>query len=186
MPTKPRGEAPAMELDYLAFRLDLVSAMLKDLATVDYEHEFDVDVRDLRVLRFVAMEPGLIQGRLASLCLLEKGATSKLVSAMVKRGLLERQVGSVDARHIELRLTRRGAQVVARCDEIGHALEHDLLQSLPPADRRAFERSVQALIASLRERHAAKRASEAEAARRKVGKAAKARPRAPAASRVSA
>jgi len=145
-----------MELDYLAYRLDAVSSLLKRLATVGYKREFGVSVRDLRVLRFVAEEPGLIQGRLARLCLLEKGASSKLVTAMARKGLLERKVGSVDARHIELRLTDRGQQVVQRCDEIGHAIEDDLLSVLTPSERSVFERSVAMLSRELRSRACAR------------------------------
>jgi len=151
---KPVAAEPLapQKLDYLAYRLDMVSVMLKRLATVDYKREFGVSVRDLRVLRFVAQEPGLIQGRLADLCLLEKGATSKLVTAMVFKGLLVRQVGTYDARHIELRLTKQGEKVVARCDEIGHSIERDLLDVLTPNERVVFERSVQKLTQALRTR----------------------------------
>jgi DNA-binding MarR family transcriptional regulator len=148
----PKPPPQELVLDYLAYRLDMVSIMLNRLATVDYKREFGVNVRDLRVLRFVAQEPGLIQGRLADLCLLEKGATSKLVTAMVRKGLLARQVGALDARHIELRLTKQGEKVVARCDEIGHSIEGELMDVLTANERAVFERCVQKLIQALRAR----------------------------------
>lgn len=159
--TKAVNRVPEMQLDYVAYRLDTVSTMLKRMATADYKREFGVTVRDLRILRFVAQEPGLIQGRLAALCLLEKGATSKLVSAMVRKGFLERQIGTIDARHIELRLTPEGERVVERCDEIGHAIERDLLNALTPNERAVFEVSVAKLIDALRA-HKARPAADDE------------------------
>ncbi|MGO4612301.1 MarR family transcriptional regulator, partial [Variovorax sp. 2RAF20] len=76
--------------------------MSKAAGSQFYENEFGVTVRDLRVLRLVALEPGLTLSRLIELTLLEKTQVSKLVSALVRQGLLSRQIGELDARQINL------------------------------------------------------------------------------------
>ena len=59
-----------------------------------YEAECDVTLRDLRVLRFVDMQPGISLGPLIELTYLEKTLVSKLVTTLANRGLLTRSTGT--------------------------------------------------------------------------------------------
>ncbi|MGT2491606.1 hypothetical protein ACU4GD_16465 [Cupriavidus basilensis] len=60
---------------------------------------------------------GLTLSRLIELSLLEKTQVSKLVSALVRQGLLSRQIGELDARQINLFLSTEGESMVKRTYE---------------------------------------------------------------------
>lgn len=136
-------------LEYLTFRIDRLSELTKEAGTQVYESEFGVSVRDLRIVRLVALEPGLTLTRLIELTMLEKTLVSKLVSAMVKRGFLRREVGRVDARQINLFLTPEGDDLVQRTYERGNVLEQTMLNALPPDELRVFNSVVDKLTAGL-------------------------------------
>jgi hypothetical protein len=66
------SKAPYPRLEHLNFRLDVLSELAKGVASGLYEAECDVTLRDLRVLRFVGMQPGISLGPLIELTYLEK------------------------------------------------------------------------------------------------------------------
>ncbi|KWF29942.1 MarR family winged helix-turn-helix transcriptional regulator [Burkholderia pseudomultivorans] len=136
-------------LEYLTFRIDRLSELTKEAGTQVYESEFGVSVRDLRIVRLVALEPGLTLTRLIELTMLEKTLVSKIVSAMVKRGFVRREVGRVDARQINLFLTPEGDDLVKRTYERGNVLEQAMLNALPPDELRVFNSVVDKLTAGL-------------------------------------
>ncbi|AJG23563.1 MarR family winged helix-turn-helix transcriptional regulator [Cupriavidus basilensis] len=146
----PASDHPILE--YLSFRLDRLSELSKAAGSQYYENEFGVTVRDLRVLRLVALEPGLTLGRLIELSLLEKTLVSKLVSALVRQGLLRRQIGEVDARQINLFLSAEGESMVKRTYERGNTLEKDFLATLTEAELKIFNRCIDKLTDTLERR----------------------------------
>ncbi len=139
-------------LEYLSFRLDRLSELSKAAGSKYYEDEFGVTVRDLRVLRLVALEPGLTLSRLIELSLLEKTQVSKLVSALVRQGLLCRQIGELDARQINLFLSAEGERMVKRTYERGNTLENALLATLTEAELKTFNRCIDKLTETLERR----------------------------------
>ena len=143
------GGARDVAINYVTFRLDVLTAIAKNDASLVYERECSVSLKDLRVLRFVALEPGLVQGRLATLCYLEKTSTSKMVTALVKRGLLRRKIGSEDARQVRLHLTAHGQRVVDRCEVLGREIEGKMMSVLSEQERRVFEHCVERITAGL-------------------------------------
>ncbi|WP_043421413.1 MarR family winged helix-turn-helix transcriptional regulator [Cupriavidus basilensis] len=140
-------------LEYLSFRLDRLSELSKATGSKYYEKEFGVTVRDLRVLRLVALEPGLTLSRLIELSLLEKTLVSKIVSALVKQGFLYRQIGELDARQINLFLSPEGKSMVKRTYERGNTLEETFLATLTESELKTFNRCIDKLTDAL-ERHA--------------------------------
>lgn len=136
-------------LEYMSFRLDRLSELSKAAGSRYYENEFGVTVRDLRVLRLVALEPGLTLSRLIELSLLEKTLVSKMVSALVKQGFLYRQIGELDARQINLFLTPEGKAMVKRTYERGNKLEAAFLATLTEAELKTFNRCIDKLTEAL-------------------------------------
>lgn len=143
------GGARDVAINYVTFRLDVLTAIAKNDASLVYERECGVSLKDLRVLRFVALEPGLVQGRLANLCYLEKTLTSKMVTALVKRGLMRRKIGAEDARQIRLYLTAHGQRIVDRCEVLGREIEGKMMSVLSEDERRVFEHCVERITAGL-------------------------------------
>ncbi|MCA8095114.1 MarR family transcriptional regulator [Burkholderia anthina] len=152
-------------LEYLTFRLDRLSELTKEAGTHVYETEFGVSIRELRIMRLVAFEPGLTLTRLIELTMLEKTLVSKIVSAMVKRSFLRREVGQADARQINLFVTLEGESLVKRTYELGNVLEQSLLATLSVDELRAFNAAVDKLTAGLID-HLAKQKDAANPSKR--------------------
>ena len=143
------GGTRDIAINYVTFRLDVLTGIAKHDASLVYERECGVSLKDLRLMRFVALEPGLVQGRLANLCYLEKTATSRMVTALVKRGLLRRKIGAEDARQVRLYLTAHGKRIVDRCEVMGRAIETKMMSVLSGEERRVFEHCVERITAGL-------------------------------------
>ncbi len=130
MQENPVTDKPAIKLDYLQLRLDVLSNLLNSISSPLHENEFGSTVRELRVMRFVRAEPGLTLGRLTALTVIEKTSLSKLVTGLVTRGWLVREVGVKDARNINLYLTEAGEDIVQRADDFSRQWERSFLSVL--------------------------------------------------------
>lgn len=133
------------DLNYLTFHLDVLSHLMKQQGTAIYQAHADVSLRDLRVLRFVALEPGISPGRVVELSHLEKTAVSKLVTSLVQRGHLRREIGADNARYVNLYLTDVGQRTVAHCDELGKQMESTAMAVLTPRERDVLNRCLRKL-----------------------------------------
>ena len=112
-PLPPAVTVPLrVKLDYTTLLVDAFNEDAKALASAIYERECGVSLRELRLLRFIASEPGLVLTRLIRLARLEKTLASKAMTQLVRRGLVVRSVGTQDARHVALHLTASGRDVV--------------------------------------------------------------------------
>ncbi|WP_265921244.1 MarR family winged helix-turn-helix transcriptional regulator [Cupriavidus nantongensis] len=136
-------------LEFMSFRLNRLCEMTKDSASGFYEREFGIGLRELRVLRFAGLEPGLTLTRLMELVLLEKTVTSKLVTALSRRGLLRREVGEADARQLNLYLTPAGEALVAQTYQRGDVLEKMFLSVLTEAEVKTLDRCIDKLTNAL-------------------------------------
>jgi MarR family transcriptional regulator, temperature-dependent positive regulator of motility len=145
------AKAPYPRLEHLNFRLDVLSELAKGVASGLYEAECDVTLRDLRVLRFVGMQPGISLGPLIELTYLERTQVSKLVTTLANRGLLRRSTGSTDARVIHLHLTRKGEAIVRKCERIGKMFDEQLMSVLSAEEKRVLFHCVEKLTEHVEE-----------------------------------
>jgi DNA-binding MarR family transcriptional regulator len=145
------AKAPYPRLEHLNFRLDVLSELAKGVASGVYEAECDVTLRDLRVLRFVGMQPGISLGPLIELTYLERTLVSKLVTTLANRGLLTRSTGSTDARVIHLHLTRKGEAIVRKCERIGKMFDERLMSVLSAEEKRVLFHCVEKLTEHVEE-----------------------------------
>ncbi|VTU25178.1 MarR family winged helix-turn-helix transcriptional regulator [Variovorax sp. PBL-E5] len=112
-----------VKLDYVSVLLDTVNERVKAAGSEIYERECGVNVRQMRVLRAAAHEPGMTRARLIEHVHLEKTLASKTVTELVRRGLMSRTVGATDARQVCLELTDEGEAIVLQAEPIGRRLE---------------------------------------------------------------
>src|SRR5688500_6532504 len=104
-------------IDFLTFRLDVLSDQAKQIASNVYEQACGVSLRELRILRQAYHRPGITQSEVAAGAYLEKTLVSKLVTALSRRGLLVRRIGEEDARWVQLFLTEEGTSIVKQCNK---------------------------------------------------------------------
>jgi DNA-binding MarR family transcriptional regulator len=134
-----------VKLDYFTFRMDVVGERAKEVASTVYERAVGLSLRELRLMRFIATQPGLTLTRLIEQTHIEKTLTSKAITQLVQRGLVLRAIGEADARQINLYLTGEGAVLVKKADVIGQNMEAVMMRRIPEADVAVFRRCLEML-----------------------------------------
>lgn len=135
-----------LKSDYLNFLLDLASQRSRERGNQVYEQVLGISARDLRLLRTIGNAPGMAMGELAYQTAVEKSLASKLVGSLVERGLVQRQIGSEDARQIQLALTEAGIALVRRAEPLGRQLEDGFLYWLSADEMATLQRLLTQII----------------------------------------
>jgi DNA-binding MarR family transcriptional regulator len=131
---------------YVSYRLEHVASKARATADAIYLREVGLDIRALRVLRRVAERPGLTVSEIVEGTLFERTLVSRLITELVAKKLLERSISPIDARQFQIGITPAGLQKVIAADELGDALNDDLLSTLDPAERAMFDRCLEKLV----------------------------------------
>jgi DNA-binding MarR family transcriptional regulator len=103
-----------------------------------FETRFGWSVRELRVLRIVRSAPGVTFTALAALTKFDRSLTSRILSSLIKAGLIERTNSPDDARVFTLMATVDGEALCARANPLTTDLESLMLQPLTENEREAF------------------------------------------------
>ena len=110
-----------------------------------FERRFGLDVQELRVLRLVGDQPGVNFTTLAAQTRFERSATSRILSRLIKAGLVQRALDEHDARQFRLTITAKGSALCAEADPLSLALEDLILTALTEAERAQFRRTLDKL-----------------------------------------
>jgi DNA-binding MarR family transcriptional regulator len=122
---------------YLTYRLERIAEEAIDIASRIYKDACGLSVREIRVLRLIHDQPGIIFSRIVRETLFERSATSRVMTGLARKHLISRKAaGNGDARIFEFRLTKKGEQVVAVADRVGLALERTLMSPLSSVERK--------------------------------------------------
>jgi DNA-binding MarR family transcriptional regulator len=103
-----------------------------------FETRFGWSVRDLRVLRLVRSAPGITFTALAALTKFDRSLTSRILSSLIKAGLIERTNSAEDARIFTLKATDEGEALCGLADPLTAELEALMMQPLVENEREAF------------------------------------------------
>jgi DNA-binding MarR family transcriptional regulator len=103
-----------------------------------FEARFGWSVRELRVLRVVRSTPGVTFTALAALTKFDRSLTSRILSSLIKAGLIERTNSAEDARIFTLKATGKGEALCGRADPLTAELEALMMQPLAKDEREAF------------------------------------------------
>lgn len=104
-------------------------------------------VRELRVLRLVRATPGVTFTDLADETKFERSLTSRILSKLIKAGLIARANSEKDARVFTLNVTARGEAVCTKADPLTHELEAIMLAPLEAAEQAALLAMIERLRA---------------------------------------
>jgi DNA-binding MarR family transcriptional regulator len=105
------------------------------MANEAYAGQCNLNARELRILRLTDDNPGITFSELLGEAKFERTLTSRLLSKMVKSGLIRRSIGKEDARQFNLRTTAKGHELCAKAALIAGELEEHLLSPLTLAER---------------------------------------------------
>ena len=130
---------------HLTYRLDALSSSAIEMANEAYAKQCNLNVRELRILRLTDDNPGITFSELLGEVNFERTLTSRLLSKLVKNGLIRRSIGKEDARQFNLRTTAKGHELCAKAALIAGELEEHLLSPLTLAEREVLYSSLKKL-----------------------------------------
>ena len=139
---------PALRLksDYINLLLDMAAQRTRERGDRAYEQQLGVSLRDIRLLRLIGGQPGVVMGELTEQSGIDKTMASKLVGSLVQRGLVARQIGQKDARRIHLELSQAGVDLVLRAEPLGQLLERGFGKCLSVDELKFLRATLQKVI----------------------------------------
>ena len=105
-----------------------------------------VSVTEWVALRTLYDSAGANHGNLTRALGMTKGAVSKLVARLEEKGLVGRQTGKADARHVVLRLTAAGKALVPRLAALADKNDEKYFGHLSAAKRRDLRKMLEEIV----------------------------------------
>lgn len=116
--------------DRLTFRLHVLAQTAIDRNDAIFLRETSCSIRELRVLRLVADNPGITFVEITQLTKLERSLTSRIIQRLLTEGLISRQNLPKDARRFGLYITEEGSRVRLTGRAVSDRLETILTEPL--------------------------------------------------------
>lgn len=126
----PRLLSPTAFDDLLLYRLSRLLGVAGSLVTRLCEGRYGITRREWRVMALLAEGEGLQSSQLAYRAQLDRARTSKAITALVGKKLLQRQARPGDRRQVVLSLSAEGRALYAALYPQVIALNRELLTSL--------------------------------------------------------
>lgn len=153
MSTTERGDAREMP-ELVMVLLDEMNYLVKRAAAAKLEAHFGISLTELLILRAISQRPGVSHKELLARLWFERTATSKTVSALVRKGLVTRDISSQDARVVCLDLSPHARGIVQQVAAVAEREAADFMQAaLNASDATTFARSAHSLLAEARRRY---------------------------------
>lgn len=130
---------------FLPFRIARLAAKTSAAISQIYGDRFGLSRDEWRVLAATGEAELQPTRAVAEQTGLDKVAISRAASSLEDRGLIERSEDRRDRRIKILRLSEKGAQVLAEIERVARAREAYLLEGLSEAERECFEAAVEKL-----------------------------------------
>ena len=130
----------ALDLEnFLPYRLSILAQVVSEALHALYADRFRLTVTQWRVLAALGRFAPLTASEVGQRIVMDKVAVSRAVTALLRRGLVERVTDRADRRRASLRLSARGKALHARIVPIALDYEKRLVATLDAADRRRFD-----------------------------------------------
>lgn len=135
--------------DLLSYRLHRTANAISRSAALRYKRQFDVSLGEWRAIALLGAEAPLSLNDLARAASLDKAQMSRVVSALVERQLVFREIGGA-GRPLRLTLTDMGQKLYR--DLIEAAAERDaaFLECLTPQEHAVLEAALAKLFSTAR------------------------------------
>jgi DNA-binding MarR family transcriptional regulator len=129
-----RLAAPASLDDLLLYRLSRLLASAGGMVIRLCEGRFRITRREWRILALLAQDEGLLSSQLAERAQLDRARTSRAITSLVAKQLLQRRPGPADRRQAALALTEAGRALYEQLFPLVLEINRELLASLPAGD----------------------------------------------------
>jgi DNA-binding MarR family transcriptional regulator len=141
----PNLAAPKTILDLPNYCLTRIADLAGSLVTRICEGEFAVTRREWRFVALLAAFGELSPSELAELGTLDRPRTSKALTSLMLKKLIQRTPAARDGRHVTVKLTATGRQLYEQIFPRSAEINLALIESLSRADRKTLGRLLAAL-----------------------------------------
>jgi DNA-binding MarR family transcriptional regulator len=130
---------PRIDLgQFVSYRLSVISARWAAATERFYRQRFGLALREWRVLAVIPPAGGMPVAEVVRRTSVDKAGVSRALSALERRGLLERVWSEEDARRAEVRLTAKGRALLQRLAPAALARQAALKKAFTPSELRTF------------------------------------------------
>ncbi len=145
MSTPCRLVQPAALDDVLLYRISRLLGVAGSLVIRLCEGRFGITRREWRILALLAQDEGLLSSQLAERAQLDRARTSKAITSLVGKKLLQRDTRPGDRRQAMLALTAEGRALYAALFPLVMEINRDLLAALPVSGVEDLDQALHAL-----------------------------------------
>lgn len=135
--------------DLLSYRLHRTANAISRSAALRYKRQFDVNLGEWRAIALLGAEAPLSLNDLARAASLDKAQMSRVVSGLVDRQLVLREIGGA-GRPLRLTLTDMGQDLYRDLIEAAHERDAAFLACLTPQEHAVLEGALAKLFSTAR------------------------------------
>jgi len=146
MPDAARWRTPAVLDDLLIFRMTRLTSVAGSMVVRLCEGRFGITRREWRLVVVLAEQGPVASSALALHAQLDRARTSRAVSSLVAKGLLQRSIGRGDRRYATLSLTEEGRALHAELFPLVAEINRELMSVLPDPLADAFGEALECLM----------------------------------------
>lgn len=133
---------PAHQADFLLYRLYRIHMAAGRLVVRLCEERHGMTRREWRVLSFLAENEGVLSSELAERAMLDRARTSRTLTTLAGKGLIQRRPKPHDRREVQIYLSEEGRRVHGDLFPLIAAINQALVQDLSAAQRAALDQIV--------------------------------------------
>ena len=130
---------------FLPYQLAVLSARVSRAISSLYKDKFGISVPEWRVVAHLSQAGSVSVREIHQRVDMDKSKVSRAATRLETSGYISKRVNGSDRRLVELALTQKGHDMVAKLTPIAQKFEHDFLKELGQ-DAPAFRASLQALV----------------------------------------
>lgn len=141
---------PELQLsEFLPYRINLLAQRIGHSLSEIYTQDFGITISEWRVLLWTNIHPNLTASDICDLTYMDKTKVSRIISALEKRGLIQREADQSDQRSYHLSLTASGYTLIDQIIPRAIDWEKALINSLDKAEYDSILQSIKKLESQL-------------------------------------
>lgn len=133
---------PVRQADFLLYRLYRIHVTAGRQVVQMCDERHGITRREWRVLSFVAENEGVPSSELAERAMLDRARTSRTLTSLADKQLIERRPKPSDRREVHIHLSERGRAVHDDVFPRIAAINQSLVADLSPEDRAVLSRAI--------------------------------------------
>jgi DNA-binding MarR family transcriptional regulator len=141
-PDPPRLAQPQSLDDVLLYRMSRLLSTAGSMVIRLCEGGFGITRREWRLIALLAQEQGLLSSQLAARAQLDRARTSRAVTSLVAKKLVQRTQGAADRREARLALTPAGRELYRQLFPLVLQINRELLSPITRTQLQAVDRAL--------------------------------------------